>query len=349
MMINRYEKAGTMANKPVVYVTRPIREVGLRLLREECEVHVWDEREPPERDTLLQELRELEPDGLLCYPSERVDGLLLDNVPSLEVVSTYSVGYDHIDLNAAEERGVPVGHTPGVLTDTTADFAWILLTVCARRVVEGLEYVTSGGWESWAPRDLMGPDIHGSTLGISGLGNIGATVAKRTAGFDMEVLYSDVIRHEQAERELEEQGVDIRKTDQETLLESSDFVTVHVPLMDETEGMIGEPELRRMQETSILINASRGPVVDIEALDRALENDWIARAGLDVTEPEPLPAAHSILRHVPEKLIVTPHMASESVRTLDRISEMAAENLLAGLQGEPIPNSAIEDANMNSN
>lgn len=335
-----------MANQPVVYVTRPIREVGLSLLREECDVHIWEERQPPERDTLLEELRELEPDGLLCYPSENVDAQFLDSVPSLQVVSTYSVGYDHIDLNAADQREIPVGHTPGVLTDTTADFAWILVTVCARRVVEGLEYVTSGGWESWAPRDLTGPDVHGSTLGIIGLGNIGATVAKRTAGFDMEVLYADVIRHEQTERELEEIGVDIRKTDQDTLLESSDFVTVHVPLMDETEGMIAVPELQRMPETSILINASRGPVVDTEALDKALENDWIARAGLDVTDPEPLPDSHSILRHVPEKLIVTPHMASESVRTLNSISEMAAENLLAGLRGEPLPHSAIADANL---
>jgi len=335
-----------MADRPVVYVTRPIPDVGIELLEEECEVHLREEKLPPSRQELLDELTEVEPDGLLCLLSEDIDGALLDTVPGLQVVSTFSVGYDHIDIEAASTRNIRVGHTPGVLTDTTADFAWAMMMTCARRTVEGHEYVQSDSWETWGPKLLTGPDVHGATLGIIGLGNIGSTVAQRTAGFDMEVLYSDVVRHEETEAKLEDQGVDIRKVKREKLLESSDFVTVHVPLMDATRGMIGEEELRRMQETAILINTSRGPVVDTDALDTALQNEWITRAGLDVTDPEPLPPDHPITRHVPEKLVVTPHIASASIQTRDRMAEMAAENLLAGLRGETLPNSAIEDAGL---
>jgi len=333
-----------MSDRPVVYVTRRIPDAGIELLEEECEVHVREKKLPPSRGELRERLEELQPDGLLCLLSEEIDGELLDAVPGLRVVSTFSVGYDHVDVEAAADRNVAVGHTPGVLSDTTADFAWTMLMTCARRTVEGHEYVRDGEWETWGPTLLTGPDVHGATLGIVGLGDIGATVAKRTAGFDMEVLYSDVVAHEETVRELRKLGVDIRRVEQDELLRESDFVTLHVPLMEATRGLIGEEQLRAMKPGAVLVNTSRGPVVDTDALDTALENDWIARAGLDVTDPEPLPPDHPIARHVPEKLVVTPHIASASIGTRDRMAEMAAQNLLAGLRGEALPNSAIEDA-----
>lgn len=332
-----------MSDKPVVYVTRQIPDVGIEMLEEDCEVHVWDGKLPPEKDHIIDRLAELEADGLLCLLSDEVDGEVMDASPNLKVVSTFSVGYDHIDLDAAEERDITVGHTPGVLSETTADFAWSLLMTTARRTVEGHEYVMNDEWETWGPKLLTGPDVHHATLGVIGLGNIGATVARRAAGFEMDVLYSDVERHEDVEAELEELGVDVEYVDQDEVLERSDFVTVHVPLMDATHHLIGEAELQAMQDSAILINTSRGPVVDTEALDTALENDWIERAGLDVTDPEPLPADHEITRHIPEKLVVTPHTASASIQTRNKMSTMAAENTLAGLEGEALPNSALQD------
>lgn len=333
-----------MNDQPVAYVTREIPEAGLELLEEACDVYVWDEKLPPPKEHIIKHLRDLEADALLCLLSDDIDGTVMDASPHLAVVSTFSVGYDHIDLDAAQDRGIAVGHTPGVLTDTTADYGWALLMTCARRTVEGYEYVKADEWETWGPRLLTGPDVHGATLGIIGLGNIGTAVAKRTAGFDMEVIYSDVMRWEDKEAELAEAGVEITFVDQDELLAQSNFVTVHVPLMDATHHLISEDELQAMKEEAVLINTSRGPVVDPEALDTALANDWITRAGLDVTEPEPLPADHSLLRHAPEKLVVTPHIASASIQTRDKMATMAAENVIAGVHGDPLPNSALKDA-----
>lgn len=330
-------------DRPVVYVTRRIPDAGLELLEETCDLHVWDGKLPPGKDYIVERLAELDADGLLCLLSDDVDGEVMDASPNLRVVSTFSVGYDHVDVDAAAERDIAVGHTPGVLSETTADFAWALLMTTARRTVEGQDYVLDGEWETWGPTLLTGPDVHHATLGVVGLGNIGATVARRTAGFEMEVLYSDVERNEEMEVELEAQGVDISYVDQDELLERSDFVTLHVPLFESTRHLVGEAELRRMKEGAILINTSRGPIVDTEALDTALEEGWIARAGLDVTDPEPLPADHDITRHVPEKLVVTPHIASASIGTRNKMATMAAENLLAGVAGEELPNSALED------
>lgn len=331
------------SDKPVVYVTRRIPDAGLEMLEEECEVHVWEEKLPPEKETIIERLEELQADGLLCLLSDDIDGEVMDASPNLKVVSTFSVGYDHIDIDDAAERDLPVGNTPGVLSETTADYAWALLMTTARRTVEGHEYMQADKWETWGPKLLTGPDVSNATLGIIGLGNIGATVAKRSAGFDMEVLYSDVERHEDTEAELEEQGVDITYVDQDELLERSSFVTLHTPLMEATRHLIGEEELQLMRDDAILINTSRGPIVDTEALDTALEEGWIKRAGLDVTDPEPLSADHEINRHVPEKLVITPHIASASIETRDKMATMAAENLLAGLKGEPLPNSALDD------
>jgi len=332
-----------MAEKPVVYVTRQIPDAGLELLEDECEVHVWDGKLPPSKDHIIETLADLEADALLCLLSDDIDGEVMDASPNLEVVSTFSVGYDHVSMEDAAARDMPVGHTPGVLSETTADFAWSLLMTTARRTVEGQDYVLEGDWGTWGPKLLTGPDVHHATLGVVGLGNIGTEVARRAAGFDMDVLYSDVEPNEAAEAELESVGVDVSYVDQDELLAESDFVSLHVPLFDSTHHLIGEEEFRTMKDGAILINTSRGPVVDPDALDRALQNDWIERAGLDVTEPEPLPADHELTRHIPEKLVVTPHIASASIQTRDKMATMAAENVLAGLAGEDLPNSAHED------
>jgi glyoxylate reductase len=328
-----------------VYVTREIPDVGLELLEEETDVHVWDGKLPPSKDHTVQRLQETEADGLLCLLTDDVDGDVMDASPSLEVISTFSVGYDHIDMEAALERELTVGHTPGVLSETTADLTWALLMTTARRTVEGNEYVLEDEWETWGPKLLTGPDVSGATLGIVGLGDIGSTVAQRAAGFDMEVLYTAPSRKTVAEDELSEYGVDARFVSKGELLERSDFVTLHVPLVETTEHYIGAEELELMKDSAVLVNTSRGPVVDTAALDRALAEDWIERAGLDVTDPEPLPGDHDLTRHVPEKLVVTPHIGSASIETRDEMAEMAAENLLAGLRGDELPNSAIEDWN----
>jgi Lactate dehydrogenase and related dehydrogenases len=330
-------------SEPVVYVTREIPEAGLELVEAETEMHLWDGKLPPEKDHIIERLKELEADGLLCLLTDETDGEVMDASPDLDVVSTFSVGYDHVDVDAAIERDLAVGHTPGVLSDTTADFAWAMLMTTARRTVEGSEYVLADEWETWGPKLLTGPDVSGATLGIVGLGNIGSVVAQRTAGFDMDVLYTDAEPQPDVEEDLAEYGVDAQFVSKDELLERSDFVTVHVPLMDATHHFISEDELRAMKDSAVLVNTSRGPVVDTEALDKALENDWIERAGLDVTDPEPLPGDHDITRHVPEKLVVTPHIASASIQTRDKMATMAAKNLLAGLRGEELPNSAVAD------
>lgn len=332
-----------MSDQPVVYVTRQIPDAGLERLEDQCELHVWEGKLPPSKDHIIERLSELAADGLLCLLSDDVDGAVMDASDNLSVVSTFSVGYDHIDLDAAAERDIAVGHTPGVLSETTADFAWSLLMTTARRTVEGHEYVQADEWETWGPKLLTGPDVHHATLGIVGLGKIGSEVARRTAGFDMEVLYSDVARHEELESELAAAGVDITFVDQDELLERSDFVTLHTPLMEATRHLIGESELRKMKEEAILINTSRGPIVDTAALDTALEEGWITRAGLDVTDPEPLPADHQITRHIPQSLVVTPHTASASIETRNKMATMSAENLLAGIAGDRLPNSALDD------
>lgn len=331
-----------MPDEHTVYVTRSIPSVGVEMLAEECRVEVWDGKLPPDKDRIIRELSDLEADGLLCLLTDTIDAEVMDASPNLKVISTYSVGFDHIDLDAAEERDIAVGHTPGVLTETTADYAWALLMTSARRTVEGHRYVEADRWETWQPRLLTGQDIHGATLGIVGLGNIGTAVAKRSAGFDMEVLYSDVEQQEETERELEAVGVDITYVDQDEVFEQSDFVSIHVPLFPSTEGLVDEERLQSMKEDAILVNTSRGPIVDTAALETALRNDWIERAALDVTDPEPLPGDHSLLELAPEKVVTTPHIASASVQTRDLMAEMAAENLLTGLRGEPLPNAAFE-------
>jgi len=335
-----------MSDMPTVYVTRRIPETGLDRLRDRYEVVVWGDELPPAKDHIETQLRSLDAEGLVCLLSDDVDADVLDAAPDLSVVSTFSVGYDHIDLAAAADRDIAVGHTPGVLTETTADLAWALLLACARRTVEAHAYVEADEWEVWGPTLLTGADVHDATLGIVGLGKIGTAVARRGAGFGMEVLYTGRNRNPDREAELAEVGVDAAYVDRETLLAESDIVSLHVPLTQATQAFIAENELKRMDENAILINTSRGGVVDTDALDTALERGWIGRAGLDVTDPEPLAADHPILRHAPERLVVTPHIGSASVGTRNRMAAMAAANVEAGIEDRDLPHSALRDAGL---
>jgi glyoxylate reductase len=247
------------------------------------------------------------------------------------VVSNLAVGYDNIDVPACTARGIRVGNTPGVLTETTADLAFALLMATARRIVEAERFLRDGKWKTWSPMLLTGRDVHHATLGIVGMGRIGYEMAKRAHGFDMTVLYADVRPHEAAERDY-----GARRLPLDELLAQSDFVTIHTPLLPETRGLIGAEALARMKPTAILVNTSRGPVVDQAALYEALKNGVIAGAGLDVFEVEPLPMDSPLLTL--ENVVLAPHIGSASIATRTRMSVLAAENLVAGLRGENLPN-----------
>lgn len=315
--------------KPKVYVTRQVPQAGIDMVQSECEVEVWQGELPVPRDVLLEKVRDI--DGLYCLLTERIDDELLDAAPGLRVVSNMAVGFDNVDVAACSARGIPVGNTPGVLTDTTADLSFALLMAAARRIVEGVDYVRAGRWKTWGPMLLMGSDIHGATLGILGLGRIGQAMARRAGGFDMRVLYYDIRPMPEAEA-----AVGATFTDMDTLLAESDFVSLHVNLTEETYHLIGQEELRKMKPTAVLVNAARGGVVDPKALYEALRDGEIAYAALDVTEPEPIPEDDPLLS-LPN-CIVVPHIASASVATRTKMATMAAENLLAGLRGDPLPN-----------
>lgn len=318
-------------DKPRVFVTRIIPEGGLDLVRQACDAEIWPDEMPPARDVLLEKVRGI--DGLLCLLTDPVDADLLDAAgPGLRVVSNFAVGYDNVQVAEATARGIPVGNTPGVLTETTADMAFSLLMAAARRVVEGADYVRAGKWRTWGPTLLLGYDVHGATLGLLGLGRIGQAVARRARGFDMKVIYYDPYCDEDVAASL---GAEARDT-VDDLLTEADFVSVHVPLTERTHHLIDAAALLKIKPTAVLINTSRGPVVDTDALYEALAAGHIAYAALDVTDPEPLPASHELLA-LPNCLVV-PHIASASWATRTRMAVMAAENLIAGLRGERLPN-----------
>jgi lactate dehydrogenase-like 2-hydroxyacid dehydrogenase len=302
------------------FVTRRIPGPALDRLAEANEVEVWPHRLPPTPDELRRHAAGAE--GLLTMLTDPVDEALLDAVPELRAISNYAVGTDNIDVDAAGRRRIPVGYTPDVLTDATADLAFALLLALARRLAEGERDVRDGEWVTWEPARALGAEVTGATLGIVGFGRIGRAVAQRAEGFGMEVLHT-----------ARSGGVPL-----ESLLERSDFVSLHCPLTEETHHLIGEDALARMKPTARLINTARGPIVDSAALERALTARAIAGAALDVTDPEPLPVDHSLLRA--PKLLVVPHIGSATVRTRHRMSEMAVDNLLAGLAGEPMPHQA---------
>jgi lactate dehydrogenase-like 2-hydroxyacid dehydrogenase len=316
---------------PKVFVTRAIPDGGLDLIREACEAEIWTDDLPPPRDVLLEKVRGVA--GLVSLLTDRVDAELMDAAgPGLRVISNYAVGYDNVVVDEATARLIPVGNTPGVLTETTADMAFALLMAAARRVVEGAEYVQAGKWRTWGPKLLLGHDVHHATLGIIGMGRIGQAMARRAQGFDMEVIYFDPYC-DASKAPFVDIGLHCDLGD---LLPKADFTTLHVPLTEDTHHMIGAEALAKMKPTAVLINTSRGPVVDPDALYDALVAGQIAYAALDVTDPEPLPADHKLLS-LPNCLVV-PHIASASFATRTRMAVMAAENLLAGLRGQRLPN-----------
>jgi glyoxylate reductase len=315
---------------PRVFVSRRIPDEGLSRVSSATQADIWPDEMPPSRDELLRRVEGV--DGFLSLLTDRVDDELLDRAgPGLRVVSNYAVGFDNVDVAACTRRGVAVGNTPGVLTETTADCAFALLMSAARRFPEGYDYVRQDRWKTWGPLLLLGHDVHHATLGIAGFGRIGREMAKRARGFDMRVLYYDVYPASPED----EARLGATRVSFDELLGESDFLTLHVNLTPETHHLMNGPTFAKMKRSAILINAARGPVVDSEALYAALRDGVIAGAGLDVTEPEPLPGNHPLLT-LPNCLVV-PHIASASHHTRGEMARIAAENLLAGLQGQPLP------------
>jgi len=315
--------------KPRVYVTRLLPKEAMDRVYSYCDAKTWEEPLPPPRQVLMENVGDIE--GLLSLLTDKIDAELMDKAPKLKVISNYAVGFDNIAIPEATKRGIIVGNTPGVLTETTADLTFALLLAAARRVVEGDKEVRAGKWKTWGPMTLLGQDIHGATLGIVGLGRIGAAVARRAKGFGMKIMYYDVVRQNKVEEEL---GIQYAGLDK--VLSESDFITTHTNLTKETHHLIGAKQFGMMKRTCILVNTSRGPIVDNMALFEALRDKKIAYAGLDVTEPEPMPADHPLLKL--DNVIVVPHIASASVATRTKMGLMAADNLIAGLKGEMPPN-----------
>ncbi len=278
---------------------------------------MWPERLPPPHSELVA--RATGAEGLLTLLSERIDVELIDAAPRLRAISNYAVGYDNVDLDAATARGIPVGNTPDVLTDATADLAFTLLLAAARRLPDAMRAVREGDWLTWEPAQLLGIEVHGATLGIIGFGRIGRAVAKRATGFEMNVVHVDARDRE---------GL-------ADLLEQSDFVSLHCPLTAETHHLIDAAALARMRPSAILINTARGPIVDQRALVDALREGAIAGAAVDVTDPEP-PAADDPLLRAPN-MVITPHIGSATHVARERMADLAVDNLLAGLAGRPMP------------
>lgn len=311
-----------------VFVTRHL-PVSLDALEEVASVEIWAERQPPPYDLLLEKASTI--DGLLCLLTDRIDQSLLDAAPRLKVISQMAVGYDNIDVAIATTKKIPIGHTPDVLTDATADFTWSLLMAAARRVVEADRFTRAGQWQTWEPDLLLGADIAGATLGIVGLGRIGQAVARRAKGFEMRLLYTN---HRRCNPELE-RSLGIEFVPFEQLLQESDFVTIHAPLTEDTYHLFSDRQFQQMRRSAILINTARGSIINPEALHRALTTHQIAAAALDVTDPEPIPMDSPLLTL--ENLIVAPHIGSASRPTREKMANMAIANLIAGLKGDRLP------------
>jgi glyoxylate reductase len=307
-----------------VFVTRRLPGDALQRLAADHQVEVWEGRLQPSHAKLVEKTKGVE--GLLCLLTDKIDRAVIEACESLKVISNYAVGVDNVDVEAATERGIPVGFTPDVLTEATADATFALMLASARRVVEGDQIVRAGRWLTWEPTLLLGQDVHGKTLGIVGMGRIGKAVAKRAEGFGMEV-----IQHSWSS------GVEL-----DELLERADFVSLHAPLTKESRGLIDEPQLRRMKQTAILVNTARGGLVDSGALSRALGAGWIAGAAIDVADPEPVPKGHPLLDA--PNLILNPHIASASIEARTAMADLAVDNLLAGLAGDPMPKSVNPQA-----
>jgi len=317
--------------KPRVYVTRELPERGMKIIKERFDAEVWPEYGPPPKSEIIRKARDI--DALVTLLSDKIDAEVFDAAPKLKIVAQMAVGYDNIDVAEATKRGIYVTNTPGVLTETTADFAWALLLAIARRVVEADKYVRTGQWKvSWHPSMLLGRDVYRATLGILGAGRIGQAVARRAKGFNMKIIYYDIApMPPEVEKEL-----GARRVDLDTLFKEADFVSVHVPLTKETYHLVNEEKLKLMKKTAYLINNSRGPVVDEKALYKALKEGWIAGAALDVFEQEPTPIDNPLLKL--DNVVVAPHISSASYETRSRMAEMVAENLVAFFEGKQPPN-----------
>ena len=315
--------------KPKVFVTRIIPDKGLEIVRDFCEVDLWTDELPPSREELVKRIQGVE--GILSLLTDRIDGEVMDAAgEQLKVISNHAVGFDNIDIGAATARKIPVGNTPDVLTDATADFAFTLMMSAGRRVLEADRYVRDGKWKTWGPMLLLGAEMRGATLGLVGYGRIGKAMARRSVGFDMRVIYYD------PNEPKPDPDTIASRVDFESILEESDFISLHTPLTPDTRHLIDAEALSKMKPTSVLVNTSRGPVVDLDALYDALKEKRIFAAGLDVTEPEPLPADHPLLTL--DNVIVMPHIASASTVARDKMSWMAAKNLISGLKDERLPN-----------
>lgn len=309
--------------KAKVLATHRLFEPAIKILQEHCDVEYWEKAERPPREEVLRRVRDKE--ALVCLLTEKVNDELLQAAPGLKIAANVAVGFDNIDVAACTKRGVVATNTPGVLDETTADFAWTLLMAAGRRLLEGDALARSGNWNGWDLDQLVGTDVWGKTLGIVGFGRIGRAMARRASGFQMKVIYTDAVRATpNVEKEL---GAEFREM--EALLAEADFVSLHTPLLPETRGLFNAETFGRMKRTAFLINTSRGPVVNEGDLVAALENGEIAGAALDVFEREP--AIHPGLRR--PNVVLAPHIASASLETRTKMAVMAAENVVALLQG----------------
>ena len=312
-------------SKPKVFITRRIPDSGLDMIYEECEVDLWEQELPPTKEELLQHVRGV--DGILSLLSDPIDVEVMGAAgENLKVISNYAVGFNNIDVQEATKRKIAVGNTPGVLTEATADFAFALMMSAGRRVVEAEKTVQAGKWKTWGPSILLGVDFSGATLGIIGFGRIGKAMARRATGFGMRILIYDPTAQPM-------EG--IIKVDLDTLYRESDFISIHTPLTPETKDLINAEAFSKMKSTAVLVNTARGEIVDQDALYEALKNRKIFAAGIDVTDPEPLPLDSPLLEL--DNLIICPHIASASTSTRENMAIIAAGNLLAGLHGNRLP------------
>jgi glyoxylate reductase len=313
---------------PIAIVSHALPDGWLELLENRCEAVIG----PPECDQLAESLAShlAEAEGLFTLLTIKVDEALLSRAPNLKVVSNMAVGFDNIDIEACTNRGIPVGNTPGVLTDGTADLTMAILLAAARRLFEAHLDARQGRWKTWSPTGWLGKDLNGATLGIVGLGKIGTAVAERAIGFGMQIIFTDPNPKEELARRLNAQQVDL-----EELLQLADFVSLHIPLTDQTRYLLNMDTFRLMKPTALLINTSRGPIVDQTALIHALKSNLIAGAALDVTVPEPLPVDNELFTL--KNCLVVPHIGSATWNTRRSMASRACENLLAGLEGRPLP------------
>lgn len=311
-----------------IFVTRKIPEPGFDILRKNHEIEVFPHDRVPTKKEILAGLKGK--DGLLCLLSDPIDAEVINSESKLKMIANYAVGFDNIDVKAATKRNIPVSNTPGVLTDATSEMAWALLFSVARRVVEADKFTRSGKFNGWGPLLMLGQDVARKTLGIIGAGRIGTAFALKSKGFNMKVLYVDSVNNDKLEKELGAKKVEINE-----LLEKSDFISLHVPLITSTHHLIDENELRKMKKTAILINTSRGPILNEKTLAKALKEKWIFGAGLDVYENEP--EITEELKKL-DNVVIQPHSASATIESRTNMALLAAKNMIAGLKGEIPPN-----------